>query len=415
MSLLTDSLIGAGVRYQHHSFGVDRTIQVYSIFFDRRTDSCELVVLKGGASASGLESLQGMCLRSESDGIPSIIGAINGNFWSAYKNLPIGPAISNSVVIQPDSYKAWQVCYIDSTSEIRFGTGAVNVSCVARDGSIKINAVNRRDDSTQCVLYTSMFAESVPHVSEKSIEQQLGDQLSDLHTDSLFLEQDSSEQVKSIALLHQQLLLQQSQKNFEFQAVKLLMTSIVKPSINKGFDCVVVRADSGIVTLGQNQFVLSLGKGYPAKPPSVGDTLHLIFSVPSLEHVPITQAVCGVPRLVRNGIAKEESAEMGIKSKRFIRASLPRTAIAIDSSGNVVGMVVVKPTEATHVGASLQQFAVILRRLGYWDALNLDGGGSSCLLVGDCCPYFSNRERQTRRISVGICIRRKNLRIQTEN
>ena len=48
---------------------------------------------------------------------------------------------------------------------------------------------------------------------------------------------------------------------------------------------------------------------------------------------------------------------------------------------NKLIMLVVQGRSESSGGATLPQEAQILKDLGCWEALNLDGGGSSCLLV----------------------------------
>src|SRR5919109_521873 len=58
----------------------------------------------------------------------------------------------------------------------------------------------------------------------------------------------------------------------------------------------------------------------------------------------------------------------------------PRTAIGVDDAGRVL-LVVVDGRRRTSVGMDLVQLANLMRRLGAVSALNLDGGGSSTMVV----------------------------------
>ena len=61
----------------------------------------------------------------------------------------------------------------------------------------------------------------------------------------------------------------------------------------------------------------------------------------------------------------------------------PRTAVGIDENGQQLIFVVVDGRQAgVSEGMSEQELAVFMKSLGCWNALNLDGGGSSVLLMG---------------------------------
>lgn len=59
----------------------------------------------------------------------------------------------------------------------------------------------------------------------------------------------------------------------------------------------------------------------------------------------------------------------------------PRTAIGVDTDKNQVIIVTVDGRQGHSRGLTLQETAVLLRRLGAEEALNLDGGGSSTMLA----------------------------------
>jgi len=59
----------------------------------------------------------------------------------------------------------------------------------------------------------------------------------------------------------------------------------------------------------------------------------------------------------------------------------PRTAMGYTNDGKLIILVVEGRNPGIAEGASLQHLAVIMRSLGCHEALNLDGGGSSCMLI----------------------------------
>ncbi len=91
-------------------------------------------------------------------------------------------------------------------------------------------------------------------------------------------------------------------------------------------------------------------------------------------------AVGGGPSLLRQGqitiTNKEERLFIDGEADRH-----PRTAMGYTQDGRLLILVVQGRFPKLAEGATLQQEAQILKDLGCWEALNLDGGGSSCLLV----------------------------------
>jgi hypothetical protein len=88
-----------------------------------------------------------------------------------------------------------------------------------------------------------------------------------------------------------------------------------------------------------------------------------------------TNAIGGGPMLVQNGHAFVDWQEEGFKAD-FAQKRHPRTAIGRTQEGDV-WMVAVDGRQAGSAGATLDEMAAIMLRLGCVDAINLDGGGST--------------------------------------
>ena len=86
------------------------------------------------------------------------------------------------------------------------------------------------------------------------------------------------------------------------------------------------------------------------------------------------------PRLVQNGqVNVTAGAEQFPSDIRYGRA--PRSAVAILKNGNYL-FGVVDGRQASSKGLTLTDWAKLLVKMGAKDAMNLDGGGSSALVVG---------------------------------
>ena len=91
-------------------------------------------------------------------------------------------------------------------------------------------------------------------------------------------------------------------------------------------------------------------------------------------------AVGGGPVLVQDGKIRVTNEEEGlfIKGEKDIH---PRSAMGYTRDGRIIVLAVEGRHAGIAAGVTLAQEARILRDLGCVEALNLDGGGSSCLLV----------------------------------
>ena len=109
---------------------------------------------------------------------------------------------------------------------------------------------------------------------------------------------------------------------------------------------------------------------------NVGDELDISFSL-TLNNGPhdvnIHQLIGGSNHIImQNGEFKEDWAERH-----------PRTAIGFNADSTRLYFVVVDGRHMTSVGVTLKEFKGIFDALGAVTAVNLDGGGSSCILAND--------------------------------
>lgn len=101
--------------------------------------------------------------------------------------------------------------------------------------------------------------------------------------------------------------------------------------------------------------------------------LHPDRSQPPGTHLP--QVLGGGPMLLRNG-------QMLVREDSTNPVRHPRTAVGTDATGRELILLVVDGRQpALSVGMTLAELATELARLGCTDAMNLDGGGSSTLVL----------------------------------
>jgi hypothetical protein len=118
--------------------------------------------------------------------------------------------------------------------------------------------------------------------------------------------------------------------------------------------------------------------------PTIDSSRKLNINHPSLTGLKkwkVTQAFGGGPVLVQEGQIRISNNEERKFAGKAIADKHPRTAIGYKKDGTMVILAVQGRMKGLAEGATLPQMAKILVDLGCVEAMNLDGGGSSCLLI----------------------------------
>lgn len=116
-------------------------------------------------------------------------------------------------------------------------------------------------------------------------------------------------------------------------------------------------------------------------------------------------AIGGGPVLVQNGEVKITNNEEWKFAGKAINDKHPRTAMGYTADGYLI-ILVIEGRNPQAAGASLIQAAKILKDLGCVEALNLDGGGSSCMLVNGK-ETIKPSDKIQRAVPAVLMIRRK--------
>jgi len=153
-----------------------------------------------------------------------------------------------------------------------------------------------------------------------------------------------------------------------------------------------VRRRAWPLVLKRDQWLLAAGRAYAhAAEIAPGDTVQLYSRMlPAREQ--LLEAVGGGPRILRDGIVSIEYERERL-SRRFAEERHPRTAVGYSQNGEVLFLVVVDGRQPGYsVGMTLEELSKFMRtRLAdftvaqenAYQALNLDGGGSTTMVVKD--------------------------------
>lgn len=117
-------------------------------------------------------------------------------------------------------------------------------------------------------------------------------------------------------------------------------------------------------------------------------------------------AVGGGPVLVQDGKAKVTNEEERKFYGKAINDKHPRTSIGYTKDDKLIILMIEGRNPGVAEGASLTQLAEIFTQLGAVEALNLDGGGSSCLLVNGK-ETIQPSDKKQRPVPAVLMIRKK--------
>lgn len=157
-----------------------------------------------------------------------------------------------------------------------------------------------------------------------------------------------------------------------------------------------VRRQAWPLLLERGQWLVAAGEEYAyGDRIAPGDTVQFFLRLLPLGERPpqvgrLQEAIGGWPRILRDGRVKIEYAEEGL-SRSFAENRDPRTAIGHSQDGRVLFLVTVDGRQPGYsVGMSLEELADFMRtrlskfsrsRENAYQALNLDGGGSTTMVV----------------------------------
>ena len=126
----------------------------------------------------------------------------------------------------------------------------------------------------------------------------------------------------------------------------------------------------------------------------------------SLRKWKMRTAVGGGPVLIQFGKINITNNEELKFTGKAIEDKHPRTAMGYTKDGKLIILMIEGRNTVAH-GATLGQEAQILKDLGCWEALNLDGGGSSCMLINGKETIKTSDKEGQRPVPAVFMIRKK--------
>lgn len=406
--------LAKGVTYKNFYMkkGKKKKLSAHVVEFDLNKSDASLEVIKPYLRANGRDRLHSYIPKYDSINNKETLVAINGSFWQGGTNYPIGPTVVNGELVTMNKYKNWSVAMFEfDEMEIDNFTFDVYLSGIENTNPIIINQMNKRYDSAQIVMYNKFFGDSLGEISTSEILKQVNETIAEARVNILMAD-DSTETLteQDSIKLYEETFNIYKKLNKEFSSKKYIFEYIDSPSINEPIRVKYIKTlEFGHVAIPKNGFVLT--GDLSAYEINLKNSKKLFLEA---QTVPQSAAkfefgLSGIPRLVRNGVAKHEAASEGSKSKRFIRGELPRTAIGTNRSKSKFYLVTVEATQKSKriYGATLDNMAKLMKEIGCYNAMNLDGGGSSAMFIDGANVNIPSRPDFSRKLSVMLGLVRK--------
>ncbi len=194
--------LAPGVLYKKLLIGDTKLkYSVHCVEADLSDPQNDIAVLKAKHQISEVEKLQTMNHYYDStNSDKQLLASVNANFWRAYSNFPIGPVVVRGEIVEMNSYKNWSSAFFDSRNRMYIDRFRINGTIRSKKGLfLNIDAVNRRLDSTQVVVYNQYGGDSIPYIPQKSMSKALDFALQEIEMkDSTDIELDTLELRKQI-------------------------------------------------------------------------------------------------------------------------------------------------------------------------------------------------------------------------
>ena len=326
--------VGPGVVH-YHEFRQRGPWHIHVLEIDVTNPWIRLESVKANNRLAGNEKTSHMAHRRDSEG-HRVVGAINADFYAA-GGTPIGAQVINGILLK-NPYPRSVFAYTETRIPLIEIVGFDGEAFVSAEKSAKINGVNKTRDTNDLILFNKFYG---------------------------------------------------SRTQTNYWGTEVVCEYIGEPATNDTFYVRVVLKDSimaaghgnnaipyeGIVLSGHGTASDFLNQNV-----FVGDTLGVILRLPPIKDAVLT-LVGGMPRLIRDGEVSVEWSQEGT-SHSFAYDRHPRTGVGISQDSSKVYFFTVDGRQAGYsVGMSLFEFADYMHEWGVFQGVNLDGGGSTTMVV----------------------------------
>ncbi len=333
---LTSRPVGPGIIH-HHAFlpGGPWHLQILEIDLTDTMNTLETV--KAFDAIEGYERTSSMANRMNAEG-HTVIGAINGDFYAS-GGITIGAQIAKGTLLKRPYPRS--VFALSEDKRPYIGIVTYNGQVSKQDSlNLIIHGVNEVRNADQLVLYNK-FSGSNTGTNQWGVELGLA------------------------------YLANPAGVNEDIVAVITAKDSILEI----GHGNMAIPQDMGGVLSGHG-----ISRDYINEHYFVGDTLTIRLNLPPSTPV-LRELIGGTPRIIRNGTSSVEWEAEAVGSS-FAHDRHPRTAVGFNADSTVVYFFTVDGRQGEYsVGMSLFELADYMLEWGVYQGINLDGGGSTTMVV----------------------------------
>ncbi|MEE4310886.1 MAG: phosphodiester glycosidase family protein [candidate division KSB1 bacterium] len=317
----------------HHIIRDDGPWVIHVLQVDLKEPSVDLKTHKALNLRIGREKTSTMAISSDKK-FHRVAGAINGDFFSI-EGIPEGAQVADGKIVS--SPNRWTAFGVTSGRKPFIEILNLNAKVIAENGAeFKVDDINSERLTDNLILYNSYNGAAT------------------------------------------------GTNRWGAEVVIRLMT---KHTVNDTMRGVVdfIEDLNGDIQIPTNGIVLSghdAARDFLMNNMERGDTLQVIVNLRDGDD-PIENVVGGVPRIVRDGVVSVEHGLEGISDK-FALDRHPRTAAGISKDSTQVFLIVVDGRQPGYsLGMSLYELSDFMVELGVYQGVNLDGGGSTTMVVNN--------------------------------
>jgi len=335
--ILQKSHLGPGITY-YHEFRASGPWHIHVLEIDLKVQGNHLETALAQDKIKDLEKTSSMAARNNYQN-HHVVAAINGDFFEA-DGMPVGSQVLNGILI-----KSPTDCSIFGISKKM----KPFIDIVSFQGwlwtddksSFSINGVNERRDVDELIIYNKYFGVS-------SATNRWGIEI-------------TAESLSPNIFVNDTFYVKVTAKDSSMAAY-----SGNNEIPSKG----VILSGHGVAAIFLNNHI------------NINDTLAILLQLLPQQDS-ILELIGGLPRLIRNGKVSVEWAEENIYES-FVKNRHPRTAIAFSQDSSIIYFFTIDGRQPDYsVGMSLYELAYYMLEWHAFQGLNLDGGGSTTMVVGN--------------------------------
>jgi len=329
---LADSIektpVGPGVMY-YHEYRQAGPWHLYVLEINLKNEWLHLQTAKSNNLLAGYERTSSMSSRNDREG-HRVVGAVNGDFYES-GGIPTNAQVIEGVLMKLPISR--EVFGCSDIKEPFIAVTTYNGKAFAKnDSALSINNVNVERGANQLIAYNKYYA---------------------------------------------------ARTLTNYDGAEITVDYLSEPIVNDTMIVVVTKKDSlaeaghGNAVIPTNGFVLSgngIAKDYLNSNFFVGDTVKVIFKLPAIA-MRVKELIGGNPTIIKNGV-------QAVPSGSFSSDRHPRTAVGFSQDSTKLYLVVVDGRQVGFsIGMSLYELADYMLEWDIHQAVNLDGGGSTTMVV----------------------------------